>query len=249
MTPEYIRDLAVLKSSFLPGNEADVITLKLVEQLLGPDLSIIDVGTGAGRALIRITHNLRSVGHVVDATAIDVFFRPSVISNLAAEGITARELDFMRYQASEPANIITAIQSLYYFDVRLAIRHMFKQLRTHGIVAIVLWDDDCVLRRVAAENLDGRGSLLSVDTVLSALHCDGLFSLIANEIVSSPVFLSRWLESPDHIQSIANVLSRQAAPSLNRIDLTRFTASVRSLGDIQERRNRVIIARRKEKQC
>lgn len=241
MNAQYLAALEVLKSTFSSGNEAEVILDAVVGSPLPTSLTLLDIGTGLGRSLMDLVSGLRRSGYEVRATAIDVFFSDEVSTRLREHGIEIQEFDFLQYSPSEPFNLITATQSLYYLKpLQAAIDRMCAFAAVPGLLAITVWSDDCVLRRVSKAAFAGSADVLSVADVCQLLQNKDAITHLRLVETSGPVATHQWLASRATVQAIASILSRQAAASAGPTAIEHLERIARELRPTESRKNTVI---------
>lgn len=246
MDQQYLRSLAALKSTFLSGNEARVLAEAILEHHPNRRLTLLDVGTGTGRSLIEIVELLETSGITVDATAVDIFLSPDAADRLRARNIVPLQIDFGEYEPGKKIDVIIATQSLYYFlDLQRTLDRMCEMLNDDGLLCVTLWNDQCILRKIAADVFGGEASMsLSPRIVLEHLEKDPRFCRLSSRAVIGAVAINQWIESEDTLRGAALVLSRRLCPEVRLEEIERLRTVVQKLGRTETRSNSIIFAHR-----
>ncbi len=248
MDQQYLRSLAALKNTFLSGNEAQVLAEAILEQHPSRHLTLLDVGTGPGRSLIETVGRLRESGLTVDATAVDIFLSSDAADRLKAHDIVPLQIDFGEFASSVKFDVILATQSLYYFaDLQGILQRMCELLDGTGFLCLTLWNEQCILRRIATEVFGGEASMsLSPRRVLEYLEKNQGFRRLSSRGVVGPVAISEWIESENVLTAAAIVLSRRLTPEVRQDEIERLRRIVEKLGRTENRSNSIICAYRED---
>jgi SAM-dependent methyltransferase len=244
----YLRSLAALKDTFLGGNESQVLAEAILECHSNQHLTLLDIGTGTGRSLIEIVGRLRDNGLSVDATAVDIFFSPDAADRLKTRDILPLQIDFGEFASAAKFDVILATQSLYYFaDLHGSLGRMCELLSATGLLCLTLWNEQCILRKVAIEVFGGEASMvLSPRLVLEYLEKNQRFRRLSSRAVVGPVAINQWIASEDVLRGAAIVLSRRLAPEVQQDEIERLRTVVEKLGSIENRSNSIIFAYRED---
>jgi SAM-dependent methyltransferase len=244
----YLRSLAALKDTFLSGNESQVLAEGILAHHSNQHLTLLDIGTGAGRSLTEIVGRLRDSGLSVDATAIDVFLSSDAADRLKAHDIVPLQIDFREFASAGKFDVILATQSLHYFgDLHETLDRMCGLLNATGLLCLTLWNEQCILRKIATEVFGGEASMfLSPRLVVEYLEKNQRFRSLSNRAVVGPVAINQWIESEDVLKGAAIVLSRRQAPEVHQDELEHLRAVVKQLGRIENRSNSIIFAYRED---
>lgn len=243
MNESYIRGLATLKRSFGGRSETPAMIEIAAAANRGKPLTLLDVGTGDGEGLVKITNGLRKRGLSVHATGIDKYTPVKDFLHPIPE-VVRLHADFDSWLSKDKFDIVTARQSLYYLrGFASALQHLRDRVSSSGMLMIVVWTEDCFLNQVSRllfGNSEATG--ITVRRVVSAL-ADNMGVAPQVSIFRGPTDVHTWLEPPNQLSGVLEVLSRSEMPQIDAQLLSEARRVLSTFPSISERQNGIVWAR------
>lgn len=244
MDESYVNGLSVLKWSFLGTSETPTLVEIIARAgFRHSPFTILDVGTGDGRSLVKIVESLEARGLNPLATGVDQF-TPQIDAIRGIHAGARVVADFSNWECQQRFDVVLSRQSLYHFsDVEGAVRRMASFVSEDGILIIVAWSKKCALRQLALDIFGAsEGVGLDSEQVASVVTSIGLD--VTYKEFTGPIYPQAWLEEPGALESVLRVIARSNSQfRLTQGDIDIARDRLASLPGMLERSNGIIVAR------
>lgn len=251
MNSSYIHDLRLLKGTFNPGNEANVVADAIANGTPRGNVRILDVGIGEGRAAFQFVDRLTSRGFAVHLTGIDLHLSREVRER-ATRNTRLLEMDFSAFPLSETFDAVVATQSLYYLGKRnFALRKLLDHAAPTGCLLVTIWSGNCILHDLHTRfvQMPDAECMTAEDLASELLGMEEDAQVTIVRTVGH-VDIAKWLASEVTCRAAFRILSRiNRGGDLDGASYDRFKARLQEFPAQMKRENGTVVLRRAKRGC
>jgi ubiquinone/menaquinone biosynthesis C-methylase UbiE len=235
----------MVKNTLIDGSEKDVITARIQRHFMKKPLSILDIGTGDGRFLLKIIKKLERLETPTTVTCLDPHpLAKKVFGSFPASQFISN--GFEKYDTDASFDIVMAIQSLYYVDdEHRCIDKMIRMTKKGGLTIIVLWSKECTLSKLfrhctqCGEYLRKKG-LITIENIFQYIQTRPNAIDPQLTYFFGRVLLSQWKKDPEILKGACIVYSRTVKRRTIKIHQRHIRILLDHFNDIEQRVNGVI---------
>lgn len=240
MDEEYMKGLEELKESFQGKSETCHLANIISTFINGKrNISILDIGTGNAKSLNNLSTILSRNSHSLTVTAIDLY-KPTNLP-VFPTNVNFKFLvkDIIKYSSEYKYDIVTATQSIYYFDNFL--NEILNHIKKGGLIAITVWSENCILRKIAEISLGGRNNITKITAECVSEGLDRLTGEACNVYqFKGLINIHSWLSSEEKFRRIISIITRGRVTKTNKYDYDSARKFIISSDPIQVRCNGIV---------